>query len=73
MTTYTDKYIKKLKTIEQHNKEKREFYSDNGTGIECPDCGAELIEPNPGIMLACNPPKKAVNCPACAYRSYIIA
>jgi DNA-directed RNA polymerase subunit RPC12/RpoP len=44
-----------------------------GTGIQCPQCGDELLETNPGTLLMSNPPQKNVHCPTCKYKSYIIA
>lgn len=66
----------KLKTIEEYNKEKQKFYdfmNNNRTGIACPQCGDEMLETNPGVILTSNPPQKNVHCPTCKYKSYILA
>lgn len=39
-------------------------------GIECPRCGAELLDSTPMIVLASYPPKKSVHCAKCDYRGY---
>lgn len=72
-----------LKTLEQHDEEKRALYKRyedemrNGrlNGIACPKCGAELYDTNPRITLPSNPAKKHIDCRAdgCDYRGYRIA
>lgn len=65
----------KLKTIEEYNKEKtqlRNFQINVGTGVQCPQCGDELIESNTGGVLAVHPPRKAVHCPTCKYCNSIL-
>ena len=65
-----------MKTIEEHNKERINSFrvlEKVGTGIQCPQCGDELLETNPGTLLMSNPPQKIVHCPTCKYKSYIIA
>jgi hypothetical protein len=61
-----------MKTIEEYEEEIRNIKLRDGTGIQCPQCGDELLESNPGILLTCNPPKKTVHCPTCKYENYII-
>ncbi len=62
-----------MKTIEEYEEEKRIARRKRGTGIQCPECGDELLETYPGELLLSNPPKKNVNCPTCSYKSYITA
>lgn len=39
-------------------------------GIACPECGTELFDSCPLMMLTSNPPKKTIHCEACDYRGY---
>ena len=65
-----------MKTLEEHNKEQEERYRvANGTapranGIACPDCGKELMDSCPVIILTSMPPQKNIHCPYCGYRGY---
>ena len=60
-----------MKTIEEYEAEKRNIRLSNGTGIQCPACGDELIESNTGIILTSYPPRKAVHCQTCDYKNTI--
>lgn len=62
-----------MKTLEQYEAEKKQLRENHGTGIQCPACGDELIETNPGVLLLSYPPKKDVHCPTCKYKNYITA
>lgn len=42
-------------------------------GIACPQCGTELLDTNPRMVLTSSPPKKDVHCPACHFNSYRVA
>ena len=42
-------------------------------GIACPNCGKELVDTCPNVVLDSYPPQKNVNCLACGYRGYRIA
>lgn len=42
------------------------------TGIACDNCGKEMQYTDPGIILLTSPPKEAVNCIFCGYKSYLI-
>lgn len=66
---------KKLKTLEQHNEEKLKFYQPKHTynGIACPQCGEELTDTNPQVILSSYPPQKRINCIKCSYTGYRIA
>ena len=66
----------KLKTIEEYNQEKtqlRNFQINPGTGVQCPQCGEELVESNPNHILLTYPARKAVHCPTCKYSNSILA
>jgi DNA-directed RNA polymerase subunit RPC12/RpoP len=41
-------------------------------GIACPECGSELMDSNPMLMLASNPPQLNIHCPKCNYKGYRI-
>ena len=70
---------KKLKSLEDHNREKMNFgydlFIDNPVpnGIACPVCDKEMVDSNPMMILTSIPPKKSVNCPSCGYNDYRIA
>lgn len=42
-------------------------------GIECPSCKAELVDADPNMQLASDPPKKAIKCLKCSYSGYRLA
>jgi len=75
MTTYTKKFFEKVmsKSLEEHNKDKFRILERVGTGVQCPDCGDELIETNPGVILTTHPAQKKVHCNSCKYSNYILA
>ena len=70
---------KKLKTLEDHNREKENFGYDLyvnepiPNGIACPECGKEMMDSNPYMTLASIPPKKNINCPSCGHIDFRIA
>ena len=35
-------------------------------GIECPECGVELVDSDPGMLMS-NPPQKTVACQGCGF------
>lgn len=62
-----------MKTLEEHNRERREFHKKNkqkGNGIECPVCKAELFDTfekvNPVPLI----PKIGVKCLVCNWEGY---
>jgi hypothetical protein len=70
---------KKLKTLDEHNAEAwsaHQSWADMSkpqrNGIACPECGKELWDTNPTIILTSNPPKKNVHC-RCGYEGYRLA
>ncbi len=73
----------KLKTLDEHNREKVEAYEAElrgcvdarKNGIACPRCGSELLDTHPSLTLMSYPPKKRVGCPSegCTFTGYRIA
>ena len=64
-----------LKTLKQHDNEQMRLtrrFPDEPVlnGIECPDCGAELLDSTPDIVIASTPHKYNIHCASCAYRGY---
>lgn len=63
-----------MKTLEQHNKERIELHKiqhDNSprkNGIACPNCGEELFDSDPMIVLTSCPPQKNIHCKNCNFR-----
>jgi C4-type Zn-finger protein len=71
---------KKLKSLEEHNKERNMRFDNNSympvyNGIACPECGEELVDSKPMEVLASYPPKKNIACmnKKCNYTGYRIA
>lgn len=62
-----------MKTIEEYEAEKSFLRNNQGTGIQCPACGDELIESNPNHILLTYPARKAVHCQTCKYKNTITA
>ena len=71
--------MKKLKKLEDHNKEKsldNSFIiskSPQLNGIACPKCGAELLDTHPTMVLYSNPPQKNIHCGECGYVGFRLA
>lgn len=42
-------------------------------GLPCPKCGEILVDTEPNCLLASNPPKKRLDCPACKNIEYVFA
>ena len=74
-----------LKTLEEHNQERRLAHRDieirgepHPNGIACPECGKELLDTIPSEVLSSevlssNPLQKNVRCPACGWWGYRLA
>lgn len=67
-----------MRTLKDFNANRRKIYDLAGprprpNGIECPICGAELMDSKPTVTLMSNPPQKNVHCPKCEYRGRRIA
>jgi len=66
-----------MKDLDQHNKERyaqiaKERETESFTGIACPKCGTEMINPSPNMVLTSNPPQINVLCPKCDHRGYAV-
>lgn len=66
-----------MQTLEEYNRERRKDYEPTEAlrrphlnDIACPNCGKELWDSNPMVILASNPPQKDVHCPTCGYKGY---
>ncbi len=60
--------VKKLISLAEHNesrltKDPEAHYN----GIACPQCGHELIDSSPDIVLTTYPPQTAIKCLVCDY------
>lgn len=63
-----------MKTIKEHNDERRRLYADKyKTGVECPNCKAELQKVEPKMILCSAPPQIRVKCLNCGLVETIIA
>ena len=70
-----------MKTVEQHNEERRKMYEQmdeqarQPIGIHCPrdGCDGELYHAEPSMMLATFPPMKSVRCTKCSHYGTVIA
>ena len=69
-----------MKTLDEHNNERREAYDalrkkqePHANGIACPKCDEELWDSSPMMTLTSSPPKKDVHCLKCGYRGYRLA
>jgi len=68
--------MKKLKTITQHNEERREFYMPTKpvyNGIACDECGSELIDSRPHVQKLSSIPQKDVHCSNCGWKGIVIS
>lgn len=66
-----------MKTLKEANDERIKQYQEldlipRKNGIACPECGKELYDAEPGVMLTSDPPQKRTSC-TCGYRGYRIA
>ena len=66
-----------LRSLTDHNAERANAWHELDhpqpapLGIACPDCGAELVNPEPNVTLLSNPPKQHTAC-VCGYRGYAL-
>ena len=67
-----------LLTLEEHDRLNTEAYraamtyvppSPEPVGVQCPNCGGELVNPSPDIVIGGEPPRINVRCdtPDCRY------
>lgn len=68
-----------MKSLEEYNKERMRLWfnilqknTNKPNGLECPKCGKELHDTNPGIVLTSQPPKIKIHCPSCGYTGFRI-
>lgn len=66
-----------MKSLNEFNTERRKLHDDlaevqrpHPNGIECPECGAELWDSDPMMILTSNPPQMDIHCEGCQYRGY---
>ena len=65
-----------FKSLEEHNKLAAQKYDTNNSfqrnNIECPTCGAELMDSSSNVVLASMPPLLNVHCssPNCDFKGY---
>ena len=70
---------KHLKSLRDWNQEQQELWDraqpapDKPNGLQCPDCGEELVDPQPHVLITEDPPAKDVRCLACGYKGRRIA
>jgi len=64
-----------LKSLEEHNSQAiwQQAIAPKPNGIACPDCGSELLDSNPMVVLSSYPAQKSIHCPKCNYKGYRIA
>jgi DNA-directed RNA polymerase subunit RPC12/RpoP len=69
-----------VKTLEEYNAERwkaheiqEELGKPHPNNIKCPNCGAELWDSRPNLILTSYPPQKDVHCPVCGYKGYRLA
>jgi len=70
---------KELKTLDEHDRGRMVMHQarldamkPHPNGIACPDCGEELWDSDPSIVLTSNPPKKYIHCDNCTYKGYAL-
>lgn len=65
---------KKLIELSKFNRDQSDLHrrmndpSPRPNGIACPKCGVELMDSQPMMMLASNPPQKNIHCSTCDYK-----
>lgn len=68
---------KKLKPLDEFNKERQKYHQlaeshPKHNGLQCPDCGMELMDAD-DLMLLSSPPQRKVVCSSCDFRGYRVA
>ena len=59
-------------SLEDHNRSRAQQIGQFGStlipnGIACPECGRELVDSTPNMVLATWPAQYRVHCPSCNY------
>lgn len=66
-----------MKSLDEFNKDRLEIIefqtSPHPNGIECPECGGELWDSNPTMMLMSHPARMSVHCPICHWAGSRVA
>lgn len=66
-----------LKSLEQFNREQAELYrrldETHPNGIACPECGSQLWDSNPSVLVLTKPPRVHIHCPACGFSGSRVA
>jgi DNA-directed RNA polymerase subunit RPC12/RpoP len=65
-----------LLTMDEWDRLRRaqmERHDATWSGIGCPDCGREMAWSDLGIVLASDPPRRAVACRDCGYTGSVLA
>ena len=61
-----------LKTLFEHNiriiEAHKSLCEPSPNGIACPDCGQELVDSNPGVVLTSLPPQMRIHCQGCDFK-----
>jgi hypothetical protein len=68
--------MRELVSLDDFNNKHRSKYLETENpknGIACPNCGTELIDSNPNLVLTSFPPQKNVRCDNCDYTGYRVA
>jgi hypothetical protein len=69
--------MNKLVTLAVHNKQRyaitQPMRSNRPNGIACPECGQELVDPTPDIMLMSCPAQLDIKCMSCNFTGYRLA
>lgn len=66
----------RLISLEEFNRQRQPVARERElprNGIACPECGQELVDSNPQLLLTSLPPQKNVRCEACDYVGYRLA
>jgi len=63
-----------MKSLDDFNKQQRAKWVKSNdpqpNGIACPECGHELVDSRPMIVLDSYPPQLEISCPTCNYKGY---
>jgi C4-type Zn-finger protein len=60
--------MKKLISLEEHNRIATQINETGGNGIACPNCGSELFDSPDSIVLTSNPLQYFTFCRSCNYK-----
>lgn len=60
-------------TVDQWNDSRYPRVKTGGNGIECPECGSEMVDSDPGVIMTSAPAQKRVHCPQCKCSTTVLA